>query len=62
LFAKTIIVFKFVLYLYFSKIIVVKPNIWPDIRYPAFGSAGYSAKAVPVFGASLLLEGMLYVT
>jgi hypothetical protein len=35
-----------------KKKIVVKPNIRPDIRYPAFGLAGYPAKIVS--GASLI--------
>jgi hypothetical protein len=36
----------------FFQNIVAKPSIRPDIRFPAFGLAGYSAKTVS--GASLL--------
>jgi hypothetical protein len=38
-------------FIYLTKNIVVKPSIRPDIRYPAFGLAGYPAKTVS--GASL---------
>jgi hypothetical protein len=38
---------------YFTKNIVVKSSIRPDIRYPALGLAGYPAKTVS--GASLIL-------
>jgi hypothetical protein len=46
------LVYKFIWY--FTKNIFVKPNIRPDILYPAFGLAGYQAKTVPVSGASLI--------
>jgi hypothetical protein len=36
---------------------VVKQNILPDIRYPAFGLDGYPAKTVQVSGASLVIRG-----